>query len=135
MTDFLQTVFKFYRNYLTQHRQVILIRSHMDQQQNPHKLKIFFSNARPFFVLDYVRYYYSTGFDNPLAGFSLLILEVSRSHKMPHHSRYDSSGRVISPSHRPLPDKHTTLTTDKHPCPRRDSNPQSQQASGCRPTP
>ena len=31
--------------------------------------------------------------------------------------------------------QHTTLTTDKHPCPRQDSNPQSLQASGCRPTP
>ena len=31
--------------------------------------------------------------------------------------------------------KHKTLTTDKHPCPRWDSNPQSQQASGRRPTP
>jgi len=31
--------------------------------------------------------------------------------------------------------QHTTLTTDKHPCPRWDSNPQSQQASCWRPTP
>jgi hypothetical protein len=31
--------------------------------------------------------------------------------------------------------QHTTLTTDKHPSPRRDSNPQSQQASGRRHTP
>ena len=31
--------------------------------------------------------------------------------------------------------QHTTLTTDRHPCPRRDSNPQSQHASGRRPTP
>ena len=31
--------------------------------------------------------------------------------------------------------QHTTLTPDKHPCPRSDSNPQSQQASGHRPTP
>ena len=30
---------------------------------------------------------------------------------------------------------HTTLTTDRHPCSRRDSNLQSQQASGRRPTP
>jgi len=30
---------------------------------------------------------------------------------------------------------HTTLTTDRHPCPRWDSNPLSQQASGRRPTP
>ena len=29
--------------------------------------------------------------------------------------------------------KHTTLTTDRHPCPWQDSNPQSQQASGRRP--
>jgi hypothetical protein len=29
----------------------------------------------------------STGFYNPLAGFSLLILEVSRSHTLTHHSR------------------------------------------------
>ena len=28
----------------------------------------------------------------------------------------------------------TTLTTDRHPCPRRDSNPQSQQRSSHRPT-
>ena len=31
--------------------------------------------------------------------------------------------------------QHTTLTTDKHPCLRWDSNPQSQQESGRRPTP
>jgi hypothetical protein len=37
----------------------------------------------------------------------------------------------MSPAQRPLPDKHTILTTDKRPCPRRDSNSQSQQASGC----
>ena len=29
---------------------------------------------------------------------------------------------------------HTTLTTDRHPCPRWDSNPRSQQANGRRPT-
>jgi len=38
---------------------------------------------------------------------------------------------VISSSQR-LPDN---TTTDKHPCHRWDSNPQSQQASGRRPTP
>ena len=31
--------------------------------------------------------------------------------------------------------QNTTLTTDKYPCPRWDSNPRSQQASGSRPTP
>jgi len=62
----------------------------------------------------------------PITGHGLLILEVSRSHTTMHHSRYDSSEWVISSSQRPL----TTLTTDRHPCPRWDSNPQSQQASG-----
>jgi len=31
--------------------------------------------------------------------------------------------------------QHTTLTTDRHPCSRRDSNPQSQQTNCRRPTP
>ena len=37
-------------------------------------------------------------------GQGLLIHEVSRSHTTTHYSRYDSSGRVISSSQRPLPD-------------------------------
>ena len=31
--------------------------------------------------------------------------------------------------------QHTTFTRDRHPCPRRNSNPHSQQASGRRPAP
>ena len=31
--------------------------------------------------------------------------------------------------------QHATLTTNRHPCPRRNSNPQSQQASDRRSTP
>jgi len=31
--------------------------------------------------------------------------------------------------------QHTTLTWERPPRPRRDSNPQSQQVSGCRPVP
>jgi len=41
----------------------------------------------------------------PNAGHGLLILEVSRSHTTTHHSRYDSSGRVISSTQSPVPDK------------------------------
>ena len=37
-------------------------------------------------------------------GHGLLLHEVSTSHTRTHHSRLDSSGRVISPSQRPLPD-------------------------------
>jgi hypothetical protein len=76
------------------------------------------------------------------------------------HTRYDSSGRGIGPSQRPLPDntqpsqqtdiyltthnphnrqtstwQHKTPPTDRHPCPHCDSNPYSQQASGRRTTP
>jgi hypothetical protein len=40
----------------------------------------------------------------PPVGQGLLIREFSRSHPRMHHSRYDSSGRVISSSQRPLPD-------------------------------
>jgi len=40
----------------------------------------------------------------PKVGQDLLIYEVSRSHKTTHYSRYDSSGRVIGLSQRPVPD-------------------------------
>ena len=40
----------------------------------------------------------------PPAGQGLLINEVSTSYTTTHHSRYDSSGRVISSWQRPLPD-------------------------------
>ena len=45
-------------------------------------------------------------------GNGLLVHEFSRSHTTTHHSRQDSSGRGISPSHRPLPDNtHNTSNT------------------------
>ena len=43
-----------------------------------------------------------------------LLIEVSRSHTT-HHSRWDASGRVISPSQRPLPDNtQHSQQTDIH---------------------
>jgi hypothetical protein len=48
------------------------------------------------------------------------------------HSRYDPSGRGIGPSQRPQPDS-THHSHGRHPCLRRESNPQFQQASGHRP--
>jgi len=53
----------------------------------------------------------------------LFIIEVSRSHSDAQHS----TGRMIGRSQRPLPDN---TRHKKYPCPRRDSNPLSQQASG-----
>ena len=49
----------------------------------------------------------------PNAGHGLIILEVSRSYTAPHRHRQDFSGRVTSPSQRPLPD-NTTFNTDIH---------------------
>ena len=48
-------------------------------------------------------------------GHVLLIHEVSRSHTTTHHSRYDSSGQVISTSQRPLPgNTQQSQQTDIH---------------------
>jgi hypothetical protein len=51
----------------------------------------------------------------PPAEQGLPINEVSRSHPTTRHSQYDSAGRVISSSQRPL-------TTHRHPCPVRFEN-------------
>jgi hypothetical protein len=64
----------------------------------------------------------------------LLIIEDSRSHS----GTPDAIG-LLWTSDQPVSEtstwQHTTLTRYKHSCPRRDSNPQSQQASGRTPTP
>ena len=51
------------------------------------------------------------------------------------HTLHTTVGRtpLDEGSARPSTWHHTTLTRNKHPCPQRDSNPQSQQASGRRP--
>jgi hypothetical protein len=70
----------------------------------------------------------------PLVGQGLLIIETSQSHSGTPHSL-----RHLWISDQPDTEtstwQHIRLTTDMFPCPRRDSNPQSQQASGRRPTP
>jgi hypothetical protein len=69
-----------------------------------------------------------------LVGLGLFILEVSRS-----HSDTPRSVGLLWASDQPDAEtsnlQHTTLTTDRYPCPWRDSNPQPLQASGRRPTP
>jgi len=68
------------------------------------------------------------------AGQGLLILEVSRPHTTTHHM---SVGLLWTSDHLVAETstwQHTTLTTDKPPCPWWDSNPRSQQASDRRPT-
>ena len=70
----------------------------------------------------------------PLVSQGLLIIDDSRS-----HPDTPQSVALLWTSDQPEAEtstwQHTTLTTDIHPCPRWDSNPQSQQASGRRPTP
>jgi hypothetical protein len=59
----------------------------------------------------------------------LLIHEVSRLHTKTHHNRVGllwTSDRLVTET---ATCQHTTLTTDRHPCRRWDSKPQSQQAS------
>jgi hypothetical protein len=69
-----------------------------------------------------------------LGGESLLTIEASRS-----HSDTPQSVRLPWTSDHPTAEtstkQHTTFTRDRHPCPRRDSNPQFQQSSGRRSTP
>ena len=66
----------------------------------------------------------------PNVSHGLLILEVSRSHTTTQSVGllWMSAQQVAETSTW----QHTTLTTDKHPCPHWDSNPRSQQASGRR---
>jgi hypothetical protein len=56
-----------------------------------------------------------------------------------HTETHHTSVRLLRRSDRPVAEmsiwQHTALTRDRHPGPRRNSNPQYQQASGRRPTP
>jgi len=64
----------------------------------------------------------------------LLVIKASRSHSDTPHSvgLFRTSDR---PDAETSTWQYTTLTRDRHQCLRRDSNPQSQQSSGHRPTP
>jgi hypothetical protein len=69
-------------------------------------------------------------FHSPVAGFSLLVFEVPWSHTTTVGLLWTSDQSVAETSTW----QHITITTDKYPCPRWDSNPQSQQTNGRRPT-
>jgi hypothetical protein len=83
------------------------------------------------------RFFFSLA-ELPNLGQGHLILELSRSHTVTHHSLWDSPGRGIGPSHRPQLEntQHLQATNFYAPPPsRRHSNSQSQQAIGRRPSP
>jgi hypothetical protein len=69
-----------------------------------------------------------------LVGQDFLIIEDSRSHSDTQHTTL-LSGQVISPVPRPLSDNTQHPQETRHRCPSRNSNLQSQQASGRRPKP
>jgi hypothetical protein len=72
--------------------------------------------------------------DSPQWARASSFTRFSISHTTTHHSRLDSSERVISSLQRPLPDNiQCSRQTDGHPWPWWDSNPQSQRSSGRRP--
>jgi hypothetical protein len=70
----------------------------------------------------------------PLVGQGPLITVASRSHSDTPHSCRTTLDEWWPDAKTPMW-QHTTLTRDRHPCPGWDSNSQSQQAIGGRPTP
>jgi hypothetical protein len=64
-----------------------------------------------------------------------LIVEVSWLHTVRHISPVELPCANDQLSQRPKPTQHTANTLDEHPCPQRDSNPQTQQSSSRRSTP
>jgi hypothetical protein len=76
-------------------------------------------------LVNYISINFSPMAQQPLLGLGLFITEASRSHSDTPHSvgllwASDQRGTETSTW------QHTTLTRDRHPCPCRDSNPQSQ---------
>jgi hypothetical protein len=73
----------------------------------------------------------------PNLGLGRLTVEVSKSHSDTH--THTQPVGLLWTSDKPDTEtstwQHTTLTRDRHPCLRWDSNLQSQHAKGCRPTP
>ena len=78
--------------------------------------------------------YFPPVVQEPLMSQGLLIIKALRSHSDTPHS-VGLFWTSDQPDSKTSTWQHTTLTTDKYPCPWRDSNPRSQQASGRRPTP
>jgi hypothetical protein len=75
------------------------------------------------------RLFFFQWLDSPV-GLGIPSVEVSRSHSV-SHTTLDRTPLDEQSAHRwDLYQKHTTFPKDRHLCPRRDSNSQSQQASG-----
>jgi len=84
-----------------------------------------------FFFFSFYSFLYMA--QQPLVHQGLLTVEGSRS--LTRQTRCESSGPVLRLDTETSTLQHTVLTRDRHPSPRRDSNPQFQQKSRRRPTP
>ena len=89
----------------------ILLCDSLTFQNKRYTCKHFFCSASLFYCENFGLFLAQ----QPPAGRGLLIHEVSRLYTTTHHSRWDSSGRVISSSHRPLPNNtQQSQQTDIH---------------------
>jgi hypothetical protein len=79
------------------------------------------------------RFYFFFVAQQPQVGQGLLVIETSLSHSDTPHlvGLLWASEKTIAEN---STWQHANFTRDRHPSPQRDSNPPSQQASGCRPT-
>jgi len=99
----------------------------------PNKLPIIYFLINVSFQRSINRLYFLLSSHGPtvLVGLGIFNVEVPRSHSETTHSI-----GYLWTSHQPVAEastrQYTILTRDRQPCPRRDSNPQSQQAGGRR---
>jgi hypothetical protein len=83
------------------------------------------------FALVHTDYYYYSLAQQPLVGQGLLISQTSRSHSHTQSVGLPWTSDQLYAQTSSWP--HTTFIRDRHPWPRQDSNPQSQQAKDHRP--
>jgi hypothetical protein len=94
--------------------------------------ELFYYTKSYIYIYIYIYIYYIYLVQQPNSGVSRFMVEVYTSHTVIQtHTRQDSSQPVISSWQRPLPTHHTTNTREQNPCPKRNSNPPSQESSGC----
>jgi hypothetical protein len=111
---------KYVTQYLPLHHHVHATVSRYSM--TPHNISSYKPPSRLLAPLANIAFFGGGGAWQPPVGQGLLIHEVSSSHTTTHHSRQDSSRRVISPTQRSLPvNTQQSQLTDRHPCPR-DSN-------------
>jgi len=100
-----------------------------------------FWHCRHYFILSSLSHHfflYILGVEGYCCTWSLS-LSLSLTHTHTQTRAHTQSVRILWTRNRPVAEnsnwRHTTFTRDRQSCPRGYSNPQSQQISGCTPTP